>query len=319
MAHHNQEVVVNKRIESMSSNGPGSGASSTDGTSQPRAASNLAATYGTIDGSDVSKQIWMARVPPKLSAAWADAPEGTVLGTLTFTKGGGPAPPRPSNNNKKQPPNRNIATAKNNTAAKQSLTVSVSPEFANSDLPLGYSIEAMTKKVPVLHPFTRQQDGSVKLHGTVVRSCNLQMRRTDEYRKLCKNRLVATVSSNRFVRPVDAGELSMKNRRPVGTATGGEEGFGGAVQRFGKRMIEASEGKNENNRKRKFEGQPIRSVIFELFSQQPFWTVRELCNESGRLEKELRKVLRDLCEFRNRGEHKGMWELKAEFREQGTG
>mmetsp|Transcript_5307 Transcript_5307/g.7907 ORF Transcript_5307/g.7907 Transcript_5307/m.7907 type:complete len:310 (-) Transcript_5307:69-998(-) len=294
------------------------GSSSTDGpSSQPRAApANLGATYGTIDASDVNTQIWMARVPPKLAAVWADAPEGAVLGTLTFTKGG-PI----SKNSGPGPKPTTTANNMNKNQAKQSLSVSVSPEFANAapDLPPTYTIEAMTKKVPVFHPFTRQQDGSVKLHGTVVRSCNLQMQRTEQYRMLCRKRLVQTVSKNRFVRPVDAGELSMKNRRPVGSATGGEEGFGGAIQRFGKRMTEASDDKNESSRKRKFEGQPIRSVIFELFSQQPFWTVRELQNESGRLEKELRKTLRDLCEFRNRGEHKGMWELKAEFRKQDAG
>ena len=42
----------------------------------------------------------MIRLPNRLATAWDDAPEGAVLGTLTFTKGGGAG----GNNNGAGPP-----------------------------------------------------------------------------------------------------------------------------------------------------------------------------------------------------------------------
>lgn len=42
--------------------------------------------YGSIDTSSVNNQLWLMRLPPKLASAFKDVPEGTLLGTLTFTK-----------------------------------------------------------------------------------------------------------------------------------------------------------------------------------------------------------------------------------------
>lgn len=255
---------------------------------------HIDSSYGTIDTSDLSSQMWLARIPNKLSDAWASAPEGATLGTITFTRG----------------------SARNaNPVIKQSLSVSISPEFSSHkpDLPLDYSIEAMTKKVPTLHPFSRAVDGSVKIHGRVSRTCNLQMLRGDKYRAFCKNRLFNSVTSNRVVRSLETRD------RNIGRANlrVDVEGFGDAIMKHGKTMLEMNERSSEDRgKKRKFEGQSTRSVVFELFEQQRFWTVKELRNASGRLEKELRPVLSELCEFHRSGEQKGTWELKKEFRMQ---
>ena len=40
--------------------------------------------YGAINAS--SSELWMIRLPNRLAGAWEDAPEGTDLGTLVFTK-----------------------------------------------------------------------------------------------------------------------------------------------------------------------------------------------------------------------------------------
>uniref|UniRef100_A0A7S4J172 TFIIF beta subunit HTH domain-containing protein n=1 Tax=Odontella aurita TaxID=265563 RepID=A0A7S4J172_9STRA len=278
-----------------------------------------AATYGAIDSSSVSTSMWMARIPSKLASVWKNAPDGTVLGTLTFTKGSPPAGKGSAAANRT---NRRTNGGSNagGGPVKQSLTIKVPKSFTEKvpDLPLDYSAEAMTKKVPVLHPFTRRPDGSVALQGTVARSCSLQMIRTDRYKEMCKNRMVNSVTTDRFVKPVDQVDLSVRSR-PVGAAAGkGGGGFGDSIAHFGKGMIEAREraATDPTGQKRKFQDQPIRSVLFELFSSQQYWTVKELRNTSGRLEKDIRSVLSELCEFHRSGEYKGSWELRSEFRSQ---
>jgi len=252
--------------------------------------------YGSIDTSGLSKQMWLVLIPTKLSDAWANVPEGTTLGTLTFTRG---------------------SACNANPVIKQSLIASVAPEFTSSkpDLPLDYSIEAMVKKVPTLHPFSRAADGSVKIEGKVSRTCNLQMLRSEKYRAFCKNRLLSNVTSNRVVRSLETRDRNI-GRANIRPPTGGE-GFGDAIMKHGKTMLEFNERSSEDRgKRRKFEGQSTRSVVFELYEQQRFWTVKELRSVSGRLEKELRPVLSELCEFRRSGEQKGTWELKKEFRMQ---
>lgn len=298
-----------------------------------------AATYGKIDASSAGKPAWMTRIPPKLAQAFEDAPEGTVLGTFTFTKGGTlPAPP--TNGNK---PDAKSASggSSNNSKVDQTLSIRVSEELAAKapDLPVEYTIEALTRKVPTLHPFTRRPDGSIELHATVAKTGNLQMvAGAERYRNLCKNRLVQSATTDRFVKPVDLADLTSAGKSIGGSgrrgaATGGSRvsssitntgangsssgGFGDSVQQFGRAILDSQKAGLEGDlagRKRKFEGQNVRGVVFELFSMQRYWTVKDMRSASGRAEKELREVLSDLAHFHRSGENKGSWELREEFR-----
>lgn len=261
-----------------------------------------AESYGAIDATQVNNEVWMVRMPPKLAHAFLEAKEGTVLGELVFTKGG-------KVEGKKDP-------------VKPSLVVHASEDILTAqqqDVPLEYTMEAMTKRVPVMHPFTRNTDGSVELQGTVTRTANLQMSTSDaRYRLHNKNRIMkSNVTSSRFVKPVEANELSVRKSHSAALTSASSKGFGSAVQQFGKRMNEANDGTLDvdPSKKRKYEGQTTQSVIFELFAQQPLWSVKEMKQASGRPEKEIRQVLGEIGVFIRKGEHQGKWELRSEFKQ----
>jgi transcription initiation factor TFIIF subunit beta len=244
---------------------------------------------GVTDSSNISNGVWMIRLPNKLAAVWNDAPEGTVLGELVFKKGG----------------------KLNGQTIKPNLSVNCEESLVTStSLPLHYSMEAMTKKVPNLYPFERKEDGSITITGTVTRSANLQASRDDpRYRQLAKNRLLDTsVNNSRFVKPVEATELSVRK------SLAKNQGFGSAVMAFGQRQKDDLPAHEQDSRKRKYEDTPTRSVVFELFSFQPYWTVKQLKEESGKPEKELRATLNDIGDYHRSGEHKNMWALKEEYR-----
>ncbi len=287
-------------------------------------------TYGKYETETVKNQLWLARLPPKLATLFDDAPEGTLLGHLTFTKGT-PLPKKPQAPNKahptKQPSSINGNGAKNNTGKptippaskpiQQKLAIQVTedlvPPEQQTDLPLDYTLTNITTKIPTQHPFSRSENGSIELHGTISRSCNLQMERTQRYREMCKSRLLNAVAGKKgFVKPVQNAELARSNN--VG-AIG--SGFGASIMHFGKKMMEA---KNERDlygvsgQKRKFDdSQTVSSILFELFSQQRYWSVKELIAASGRGEKEIRADLKQIAESKRTGEFKGLWELKKEF------
>mmetsp|Transcript_6984 Transcript_6984/g.15074 ORF Transcript_6984/g.15074 Transcript_6984/m.15074 type:complete len:335 (-) Transcript_6984:185-1189(-) len=293
-------------------------------------------TYGVIHAS--ASDLWMIRLPNRLAQAWEDAAEGTVLGSLTFTKGGAVA-------NNCGPPTKRPKVSAPAASSKISITIDPSIAETQSDLPLTYTLEAMTKKTPgALHPFTRNADGGVSIHGIVSRTATAQVAsgggattategssldaNTARYRTLLRKRLLdTTVNSKRFVQPGGI-DLSTSGHGASAAATAAASlgsGFGGSVARFGKRMLDAQE-KGGLAAAAAFgataTGPPItgtegvRSALFEYFSKKSYWTVRELRLASGgRLpERETREVLRDIAEYHRMGEHKNMWELKAEFR-----
>jgi len=268
------------------------------------------ATYGKLDTTEASKQLWLARLPPKLAELWDSLPEGTLLGHLTFTKG----TPKP---------NPKIPSQKNQKPIPQKLAINVAEELSTDlrDLPLDYTLTNLTTKIPTLHPFTRCPNGSVAIHGTISRSCNLQMERTQRYRDTCKARLLNTVAGKdkRHVKPVQNADLSLVNMGSLGS------GFGNTIANFGKKVIDAQKNQQNSaltqNRKRKFdETQSVRSILFELFSQQQYWSVKELRAASGgRAEKEIRAELQQIAEFKRAGEFKGMWELKKDLQGETAG
>jgi hypothetical protein len=267
-------------------------------------------TYGKIDTSEVSKALWLARLPPKLAQVFDEAPEGTLLGHLVYTKG----------TPKVQPTNQTLSNgpAKKEGVISQKLSIAVSEELTNGakDIPLDYTLTNLTTKIPSLYPFTRKEDGSVHIHGTIVRSCNLQMERSERYREMCKNRLLKAVAGKdkRHVMPMNTAELSLKSAQ-LGNL---EAGFGSSIANFGQKLLSAQrDAQNQvlvQSRKRKFDDtQSLRSILFELFDQQNAWTMKELRAASDRPEKEIRVELAQIAEYQRAGEFKGTWQLKKEF------
>ena len=292
-------------------------------------------SYGKIDTSHVSDECWVIRIPQKLAELWEKAPEGTNLGELIFTKGG-----------------TTKEGGKTNTV-KPSLTVHASEELVQhqdadnkkppAHVPFNYSLQAMTKKIPNMHPFTRNpKNGSVKLLGTVTRTANMQVEQQDtNYRAMLKDRLVATsITTTRYVKPVETTESVMTKQSSSSAAaaaavgaTSNQKGFGNAVFQYGKRMLEAAQDRSltqqqaPSKKARKFSpDQPMRSVIFELFGQQQYWTVKDLkaaavaggATAAGtkRAETEIRDILREIGDYHRSGDHKNMWELRKEFQQQ---
>ena len=332
-------------------------------------------SYGALDTSQVTEECWLIRIPQKLAQAWESLPEGTDLGELVFTKGG-EAPAATPAKDAASAAAVSRSSAGKRTVVKPSIAVHVAehvaesfrkssaagkaaapssrlgPIKASNALPLNYSLQAMTKKIPVLHPFSRNpRTGSVKFWGTVSRTANLQVEREDEqYRALLKDRLVATnITNNRYVKPVEATESVMSKQRPTAVTTAvsstKKKTFGDAVLQFGKRRLEAIEnsgsqgaggagggaggavGPGGSKKARQFApDQPMRSVIFELFAQSAFWAVKDLkaaavnggaINAGSRKgESEIRDILREIGEYHRSGDHKNMWELRKEFQQQ---
>lgn len=281
-------------------------------------------TYGAINAS--ASDLWMIRLPNRLASAWEDAPEGTVLGTLTFTKGGvGGAPPAA----KRAKTSGGGAPA--SSSSKISITIDPNIAESQSDLPVNYTLEAMTKKTPgALHPFTRSADGGVSIHGKVSRTATAQVAHglgagadanNARYRTLIRNRLLdTTVNSKRFVQP--GGDAAQSGPLKAATAAASlGTGFGSSVAQFGKRMLDAKE-RAKGLGMPEMTGPPItgvdgvRTALFEFFSKKVFWSVKDLRLASGgRLpERETRDVLRTIADYHKQGEHRNEWELKSEFK-----
>ena len=285
-----------------------------------------AESYGAVDVC--TDAVWLLKIPQALAQAIDSAPQGTVLGDLVFTKGG------TDSHGKTIKPTFTVHIAEELSQAPAAAKSSTSTAL---NLPLHYSLQSMTKKVPVLHPVVRHPlNGSMELWGTVSRTANVQVQQDARYRALVKDRLVATnITASRFVKPMENTESVMsRTSAHVAGLTSTKNTFGDAVLQFGKRRIEALEQNSQATsavqgqakRARQFSpDQPLRSVVFELFQQQKFWAVKDLkaaavaggatSAASRKGESELREVLREIGEYHRLGDHKNKWELRKEYQQ----
>ena len=293
-------------------------------------------TYGAIHASTTDH--WMIRLPNRLASTWEEAPEGTVLGTLTFTKGGTTTSSNCNNGVQPTAKRQKISDPSASAPSSSKISIAIDPALAESqsDLPVNYTLEAMSKKTAgTLHPFTRNVNGGVSIHGLVSRTASAQVTsgsggnnanassdaNNTRYRNLLKNRLLDTsVNSKRFVQPGGFDAAPQASKAANFAASMGT-GFGGSVAQFGKNVLDAKE-RQKGFGVEEVSGPPItgadnvRSKLFELFSKRIFWSVKELIMASGGKlpEKETREILRDIADYHRQGEHRNMWELKGEFK-----
>jgi hypothetical protein len=369
-------------------------------------------SYGALDVSTADELCWLIRLPTNLAELWDAAPEGTVLGDMIFcqqsTAGTTATPTSSSSSTSTSTTTTTTTTAavKNTSSfSKPTLTVHVSDELvaqfvqhqhrrekeskqtrqsksssglstipSSNSIPLRYTIEAMTKKIPVMHPFVRNQyDGTCTILGTISRTANLQVDQTDgKYRNLLKDRLLSTaVTSQRFVKPLSTTESVLSKHRSVvihpnitsttttssisisqsqtGITGSVPRSFGNAVLQYGKRKLERQSTNhyrhsdlsitgdddddtntmdNGNAKKSRLfsPDQPMKSVLFALFSKQTYWTVKDMKSAAAaggamdattkRGEQEIRDILRDIGDYHRAGDYKNMWSLKEEFQVQ---
>mmetsp|Transcript_61204 Transcript_61204/g.149839 ORF Transcript_61204/g.149839 Transcript_61204/m.149839 type:complete len:208 (-) Transcript_61204:43-666(-) len=183
----------------------------------------------------------------------------------------------------------------------------------------------MTKDVPTMHPFSRYENGSVNLHGTVTRTGNMQVHQDKNYRALLKDRILETsVHKKSYVKPVDANQVVQQTAAKGSVADpNGKKGFGEAVSALGKRILEANErqqagaaygfGSAGNKRMRFSDDMETKTIVFQLYEEKPFWTTKDLRLHSGRSESEIKDVLKEIATYERSGENKNSWGLKKEY------
>ncbi|MCO5551439.1 hypothetical protein L7F22_004942 [Adiantum nelumboides] len=57
----------------------------------------------------------------------------------------------------------------------------------------------------------------------------------------------------------------------------------------------------------------LEDLVFKLFEQQPYWTLKQLVGETQQPEAFLKEVMSEICIYNKRGPNQGKYELKPEF------
>lgn len=250
-----------------------------DGEEKTAAAAAAPSTSASLDNSRADRAIWLLKVPPRVSQTWQQQSDtGSCLAKLVLTLD----PTKPEGENRQF----SLEMSANETAG----------------MPKVYSLNSTKDLVP-MHAFSETPQGKITVEGKVEHKFDMKPNNfvSDEYRKLCRERLDKSKIKTRTLQVLenDHGVYI----RPQPTAVGPTY----AAKK------KATIAKAPETKRIRIERGDLEDLVFKLFEQQPYWTLKQLVAETQQPEAFLKEVMGDLCTYNKRGPNQGKYELKPEY------
>mmetsp|Transcript_16734 Transcript_16734/g.41179 ORF Transcript_16734/g.41179 Transcript_16734/m.41179 type:complete len:228 (-) Transcript_16734:316-999(-) len=156
---------------------------------------------------------------------------------------------------------------------------------------MAYDVRTQPAQAAPVHTFT-EHASFIAIDSTVRTSGTVQMPLTKETRMLLQKRKAQAEQADRIAVQVSdetlrAGTLLEQRSKTTKAA----------------RII----------REKMDEGE-LRTEILSLFSNQPFWALKDLCAAVNQSEAQVKQVLQHIADRHQHGDEKGRWELKESYR-----
>jgi hypothetical protein len=77
--------------------------------------------------------------------------------------------------------------------------------------------------------------------------------------------------------------------------------------------IRRKQRKDKNLKKTRMDKEELKNLIFDLFNEQDYWTIKEIANKLDQPDNYLKSVLGEICDSIRSGPKKGFYELKRQY------
>lgn len=231
-----------------------------------------------LDLSRADKPVWLLKVTPRVSQIWQQQTDaGNPLAKLILTL----------DPTKSDEPEFSLELAATETAG----------------VPKDYLLNLNKDLVPT-HVFSENPQGKLGVEGKVERKFDMKPNTlvSDDYRKLCRDRLDKSKIKTRTVQVLENDHGGFMRPQPV---------MIGPTYTAKKKAAVA---KAPESKRIRIERGDLELLVFKLFEQQPYWTLKQLVGETQQPEAFLKEVMSELCIYNKRGPNQGKYELKPEFR-----
>ncbi|KAG6331131.1 hypothetical protein ID866_7958 [Astraeus odoratus] len=146
------------------------------------------------------------------------------------------------------------------------------------------------------------------LTGRIKHECNLKPLFNDSYRRHMRERSRAYNTPKRQIRMIEEAGVSGGrggiNRLSTGISTGSFADMIKSKQKPAKGTFERMARMPRNQ---------LLDMLFQLFREQPRWSIKPLRERTQQPEVYLKEILNEIAHLHRSGEHNGMWELSEIF------
>lgn len=231
---------------------------------------------GIIDMSSANRRVWLVKVPDYLAERLEQLDEdGVDLGVVRATPSG---PNQPAQ-----------------------VKLLLSPQGPCSDLPLEYTLQ-LAKCDQSMHVFCEDLAGNaLMIEGKVEQDCQLKPILNDQYREVMKQRDEQANRPRRTVQVVDV--MEEKVRMGVLPSVSEAEMLARRKRRY-----------EPEQRKERLPRDEVMDIVFRAFERTPHWSFKALIDHTQQPSAYLKEILTDIAIYNTRGPYKGLYELKAEYK-----
>jgi transcription initiation factor TFIIF subunit beta len=149
-----------------------------------------------------------------------------------------------------------------------------------------------------------QMATTLSLNGGVASASGI----TPEYREVLRKRRIEASKPKHSVKVIDETDISRRNMMTSGVGNG--------FTRQTKVSLIPSKANVRKNQTEKFARMPrneLLDMLFELFEEYPYWSIKGLRNKVQQPEVYLREVLMSVADYHRVGPYASLWSLKAEY------
>eukprot|EP00271_Cylindrocystis_brebissonii_P011466 TRINITY_DN2921_c0_g1_i2.p1 TRINITY_DN2921_c0_g1~~TRINITY_DN2921_c0_g1_i2.p1 ORF type:complete len:311 (+),score=73.05 TRINITY_DN2921_c0_g1_i2:88-1020(+) len=295
------------------------------------ATTHVASDHGALDTARANRALWLLKVPKVVADAWQGLGGDEQLGVLRMTfdplKG---APPGVETMRKVRALNDPSGKGSGPMRGRAGGEEAVVAEFEELEFTLTGSRDGHLQQLPQRMPteyllastpshvpmqvFSEVAHGSgpgkLAVEGGVDKKFDLQPRTDDvTYRQFIKARDLASNTAKRTLQVWDGsrGGVSMTPLPSSGLKDFKQKGRVEPV-------VRATVAKPSDKKRTRIDRDTLEARVFKLFEATPFWTLKQLMDDTRQPQVFLKEVLTSLCVYHKRGIHQGQYELKPEYK-----
>ncbi|XP_053687068.1 general transcription factor IIF subunit 2-like [Sabethes cyaneus] len=232
-----------------------------------------------LDMLNVTRGVWLVKVPKYMANKWEKAPENTEVGKLKIARQKG-----------KQP----------------SVSLTLSDAVINIDpsekIPRHHRLDASVITKQTLGVFSHSdpavalQPEAERFEGRIVK--RLECRPYDDncYMKM---KLDSIRKASQPRRQTKSLEKIVNNFKPISNH---------------KHNIEYVERKKTEGKKSRDDKAAVQDMLFNAFEKHQYYNIRDLVRITRQPITYLKEILKEICDYNMKNPHKNMWELKKEYR-----
>ncbi|XP_008465664.1 uncharacterized protein LOC103503304 isoform X1 [Cucumis melo] len=264
-------------------------------TSRKHQTNNNNIVVGTdfLETNKADRAMWLLKCPQVVTRALSNSPDAPSRPVAKVIVSVDPLQSNDDDDSSSTEFTMELASTDSGNALR-SYTLNMSTDF----IPMSVFSESSQDSSFVLGKFT--------VEGKILNKFDMKPhdQNLERYGKLCRERTHKSMTKSRQIQVID--HVTGGHMRPM---PGMDVLSFGAAEK--KKVV--SKG-SETKRLRKERGE-LEKIIFKLFERQPYWTSKQLIQETDQPEQYMKEILKDLCVYNNKGVHQGTYELKPEYKE----